>query len=275
MKTIVAATDFSPVSLNAVDYATDMACMTGANLVLFHTYALPIPFGELPAPTVNIEQLDENAKRLIEALKEKLLDRAGDRLIIHNEVRAGEVLTELVKYCSNVKPQAVVIGAESASGIERALFGGKAVSALRNMQCPLIVVPPFIKFTNIRKIGLACDLREVVDSVRVQEIKEFVDEFNAELHVLHVTDETRDTFGPQTIEESGMLQEMLGEIHPKYHFINDPVIEQGLIEFAEKNKLDLLIVIPKKHNLLSRLFHYSHSKQLVLHAHMPVMSLHE
>jgi hypothetical protein len=28
MKTIIAATDFSPISLNAVNYAADLACMT-------------------------------------------------------------------------------------------------------------------------------------------------------------------------------------------------------------------------------------------------------
>ena len=155
------------------------------------------------------------------------------------------------------------------------MFGGNTLTALKKIQCPLLVVPPFTQFSNIRKIGLACDLKDVLDSVRVREIKELVDEFRAELHVLHVSEETRDTFRPETIEESSLLQEMLDGMSPKYHFINDPVIEKGVIEFAEKNKLDLLIIIPKKHSLVSRLFRYSLSKELVLHAHMPVMSIHE
>ena len=71
------------------------------------------------------------------------------------------------------------------------------------------------------------------------------------------------------------MQEMLRRMKPKYHFINEPVIEKGIIDFAEKNNLDLLIIIPKYHGLINRIFKYSHSKQLVLHAHIPVMSLHE
>ncbi|WP_026770258.1 universal stress protein [Asinibacterium sp. OR53] len=275
MRTIIAPTDFSPVSLNAVDYAADMACMLGARLTLFHVYAIPVPVGEVPMPAFSIELLEADAEQKIEKLKEKLLARTGDRIIIHNEIKAGDVLFRLTEYCATVKPYAVVMGAETASGIERFLFGGKTTGALDRVQWPLTIVPPLTKFKNIRKIGLACDFREVIESVRVKEIRELVEEFKAELHVLHVSEEPRNAFSSETIEESGLLQEMLGEMHPKYHFIKNPVAEQGIIEFAEKNKLDLLIIIPKKHSLISKIFHYSHSKQIVLHAHIPVMAIHE
>ena len=174
-----------------------------------------------------------------------------------------------------MRPYAVVMGAESAGGFQRLLFGGKTLNAIRRLQWPLIIVPPTVRFRSIKKIGLACDMREVVESVRVQEIKELVDVFNAELHVLYVSEESSESYSAETVEESGLLQEMLGEMHPKYHFINNPVVEQGLIDFAEKRKLDLLVVIPKKHNLVDKLFQYGHSRQLVLHAHIPVMSIHE
>ena len=275
MKTIVAATDFSQVSLNAVEYAADMACMTDATLVLFHVCSIPIPISELPVAPYSVEELEKEAQAEIDQLKEELLNRTRDRIIIHSEVRSGDVISELTEYCARIKPHTVVIGAESAHGLERAMLGGKTLSALKRLQFPLLVVPPFIKFNNIRKIGLACDLREVAESVRVQEIKELVDEFKAELHVLHVIEESRDTFRPEIIEQSGFLQEMLRKMKPVYHFINEPVIEKGIINFAEENKLDLLIIIPKYHSLVNRILKYSHSKQLVLHAHIPVMSLHE
>jgi hypothetical protein len=36
MKTIIAPTDFSPVSLNAVNFAADMAVSVDSSLLLFH-----------------------------------------------------------------------------------------------------------------------------------------------------------------------------------------------------------------------------------------------
>ncbi len=51
-------------------------------------------------------------------------------------------------------------------------------------------------------------------------------------------------------------------------------IEEAIRQFSEENKLDLLIIIPKKHGLFNRLLHESHSKQMVVNTHIPVMSVH-
>jgi len=272
MKPIVAPTDFSPVSLNAVDYAADMAAMLGLDLNLVHVYAIPVPVSEVPVPVVNVRDMETEAASRIEELRDKLLTRTLGKIAIRTEVRPGNVLPEIISYCTGVKPHAVVIGAESTGAFERVFLGGKTIEALKQMEYPLIVVPPNVSFKNIRKIGFACDFREVVESVRVKEIKEIVEEFKAELHILHVTG---DEFRPQTVEESGWLQEMLGSLNPKYHFLKGPEVEKELAEFAEKNNLDLLIIIPKKHSFISRIFQHRHSKRLVLHTHVPVMAIHE
>jgi len=34
-------------------------------------------------------------------------------------------------------------------------------------------------------------------------------------------------------------------------------------------------VLPKRHGLLDKLIHKSHTKQLVLHSHVPVMAFHQ
>ncbi|WP_276504754.1 universal stress protein [Terrimonas pollutisoli] len=275
MKTIIAPTDFSANSLNAVNYAADMANMLGAHLTLFHVYTIPTSAIEVPIPTYDVETLATAADTEIQKLKETLLNRLHERVIIHTETRPGYVINELTLYADAVKPFAVVMGAETASAFERFLFGGKTIAAVKDLHWPLIIVPPTAKFTNIRKVGLACDFREVVDSVRVQDIKELVKEFSAELHILHVSDKPQEKFSAETVEESGLLQEMLGDLHPQYDFLNAPEVEKGVADFAEENKLDLLIIIPKRHSLFSKIFHHSHSKQLVLHTHIPVMSLHE
>jgi nucleotide-binding universal stress UspA family protein len=275
MKPIIAPTDFSAVSLNAVNYAADMAAMLGLHLNLLHVYAIPVAVSEVPVPVFNADELDAEARNKLEELRDKLLTRTGGRIAINTEVRAGSVLPEIIAYSAKTKPYAVVMGAETTTPVERIFFGGKTVEALKMLEWPLIVVPPGVVFRNIRKVGFACDFREVLESVRVKEIKDVVEEFKAELHVLHVSEESGDSFSPETVEESAWLQEILRDLNPKYHFINDPEIEKGLQEFAEKNGLDLLIVIPKKHSLIDKIFQHRHSKRLVLHTHVPVLAIHE
>lgn len=275
MKTIVTPTDFSAISLNAVNYAADLACVICTDLSLIHVCPIPLALSEVPVPAYSITELVADAGEQMKLLKEKIMYRTGERIKINTEVKQGDVVSGIDDYCASVNPYAVVMGTESAGVLERFLHGGKTISAMRKLSWPLIVVPPDVKFASLRKIGLACDLKKVAETIPVKEIKSLVKEFQAEFHVLHVSTESGNSFRDETVKESGWLQDILGELNPQYHFINDTDIEKAVNEFAEKNNLDLLIVIPKKHNLISKIFKHSHSKRLVLHTHVPVMAIHE
>jgi nucleotide-binding universal stress UspA family protein len=276
MKTIIAPTDFSATSLNAVNYAADMACVIGTSLSLLHVCPIPVSLSDVPSPAYSTAELVANAEEQMKTVRENILYRTKDRIKINTEVKQGDVVLGIDEYCHTINPYAVVMATESNSAFERFLFGGKTINAVRQLAWPLIVVPPGVQFTSIKKIGLACDLKNVTDTIPVKEIKDLVKEFRAELHVLHATNQADGTLTAETVEESGWLQEILAGLNPEYHFIKGAAdIEQSINDFAEKNNLDLLIVIPKKHNLISKIFQHSHAKQLVLHAHVPVMAIHE
>lgn len=278
MQTIIAPTNFSAVSINAVNYAADMACVIGARLCLMHVFPIPMAFSEVPAPANSLMQMEDEAEKDLLQLKEKVAARVGGRIDIDTEVRTGYVISEVEDYCENIHPYAVVVGAETAGAVERFLAGGRTTGAIEQLTCPVIVVPPDAKFTSIRKIGLACDLRKVVETIPFNQVKSLVHEFKAALHIIHVSEGSEAVFDPDTIAESGWLQEILGELKPKYHFIkftNEDEMEKSITDFAEKNEIDLLIVIPKKHNLLAKLFRHSHAKKLVLQTHVPVFSIHQ
>ena len=275
MKPIIAPVDFSSVSLNAANYAADMACAMNTNLVLLHVCRLPIAYTEIPVNADTVTALLKDAEDRLAELKQDISTRIKDRIAVSCDVRAGMVITEIENFCTGVKPYAVVMGTHGTGTFERLFFGSNTISAMKHLSWPLVVVPPDAKFKNIRKIGLACDLKKVVETAPVEEIKELVKQFRAELHVIHVNTQDEKIFSQETIEESGLLQEMLNELHPVYDFLNNVNIDEGLSEYAEKNGLDMLIVIPKKHGLFDKFFHKSHSKELVLHTHVPVMSVHE
>lgn len=275
MKTIVATTDFSPISLNAVDYAADMACSINTDLSVLHVCRMPMTFGEVPYPAESITLLVNDAEERMLKLKAGLEQRTNSKIKIHTEVRpSAMVVTEIEDYCESQKPYAVLMGTQGSSSFERVFFGSNTISAMKNLRWPLIVVPPEGKFTNIKKIGFACDLKKVDDSVPFEEIRSLIKDFNAELHVLHISTEDERGYSVETMIESRSLQNMLDDFHPSYHFLEDSDTEDGLEKFATKNNLDLLIVVPKRHNVIDQLFHKSHSKKLVLHTHVPVMAVH-
>lgn len=275
MKTIIIPTDYSPGATNALHYGIEMAKAVDAGILLLHVYNIPVSYSDVPLILVSVEDLKKNAEEKLAELKKEVEHITSGSLNLRTEARLGNLTDELEDICNKVRPFAVVMGNKGTTGIEKILFGSNTLGVIRHITWPVICVPPGKTFgTGIKKIGFACDFRDVVKTTPAQSIKEFVKEFNAELHVLNIDHHNRQ-FKADAREESQLLHTMLEDANPEYHFIEHKDIEDGINEFAEKNNLDVVISIPKKHKLLEGLFKTSSIKQLVFQSHIPVMCVHE
>lgn len=259
MKTILVATDFSSSALNAANYAADMALAINTDILLLH---------------VSEEDIVENAEKNISELKEQLTRKTGGKVNIKTKVSMGTFFHQALKtICKRIKPYAVVMGSQGRTSSERLLFGSESVYAMRYLMWPLITVPSGATFSYIKKIALACDFDKVVGTIPIDEIKMLVNDFNAELHILNTG--KKEIFNPEVVFESVLVMEMLADLKPNCHFITSRNTDEGIMNFAEKNYIDLLVVLPKRHGLLKKMIYRSHTQQLVLHSHVPVMALHQ
>lgn len=272
MKTILVATDFSDASKNAANYAAEMALLIGADLHLLHVFQLPFVYKEVPV-VITDEELIESSKQSIERLKEEIQIKVNYKLAITTEIIKDDFFDALVRVCKRIDPYTVVMGSQGTSAAERFFFGGHAVHTIKYLEYPLITVPPGVQFKAIKKIGFACDFDHVNETVPVEEVEWLVKEFNAELHVLNIG--KLGDYDPNLTYEARILKNKLGDLFPQYHFLAHKNIDDGILDFIEKNKIDLLVIIPKMHGIIGALLHKSHSKQLVLHSHVPVMAIHQ
>jgi len=275
MKTIIVPTDFSPIATNAMNFAADMAVNINASLMLLHVYQVPVSMTDVPVVMVSSEELRKSSEAKLQEIKKAVSHITSGKIKVYTEARLGDVSDELEDVCKHIQPFAIIMGTRGTSGVERVLFGSTTLTAIRHLKWPVIVVPPGKEYgTGIKKIGFACDFDKVVETTPIEFIKNMVKEFGAELHVLNVDHEGK-KFKPGTPEESLMLHTLLADLNPNYHFIDNADVEDGINEFVDKNNIDLLIAIPKKHKLLDGLFKKSSTKQLVTQSHVPVMCVHE
>jgi nucleotide-binding universal stress UspA family protein len=277
MKTIIVPTDFSPVAMNALRYALDMARAIDARIILLNTYQVPVSYSDAPVSpvtTISIDDIKIASEQRLADLNQEVARISGGSAKVNTEARLGNTVDTLEEMCSSLKPFAVVMGSHGSTGIERMIMGSTTLSVIRNLRHPVIVVPPGTSYKEIKKIGLACDFKDVVETIPVDYIKAIVNEFDAELYVLNVNPEG-ESYDANTPLESAWLDSLLGDIKPNYYFLQRDDIVEGINEFSEKHNLDVVIVIPKKHNLLEKIFHKSRSKELVRNAHIPIVSIHE
>lgn len=274
MKKILAPTDFSATSQNAVMYAARLADSLKIELSLVHVCTLPVASHEIAALAYNIKELLDAAEAQMALLKEKVRESLPGNTRINTVILQGDVITEIKNYCASEQPMLIVMGAETKNSFERFLIGGRTIAAIKQLLWPVLVVPRNTSFKSIKKMGLACDYKDLAETIPVEEIKNIVKQFQAELYVLHIGPDRWDDFDVAMMTEASWLRRELEEIKPIYDFVRDNNVEEGLNRFAADKRLDLLIIVPKKHSLLSRMFQYSHSRQLILHTNVLVMSIH-
>jgi hypothetical protein len=76
-------------------------------------------------------------------------------------------------------------------------------------------------------------------------------------------------------EQEAFMAELLKDFKPYYQTIVSADVTHGINWFVEKEKLDMVVVIPKKHRLTEKLFSRSQTRELVYHTHVPVLCIHE
>lgn len=270
MKTLVVATDFSGTAENAAIYAMELARTIRVKVLLLNIYQLPVSYVDITMPITNENWEEQTAKAMAE-LKNKLQQLTRETVEVTTEVRMGGFLTELRMVCQREQPYAVVMGCNGSSVAERFFFGSHAINAMKNLEWPVITVPPDTVFQGIKKIGLACDLEETAMAVPVDDIGHLVMDFNAALYVLYASKEK--VYNPEVVFASGRLGKKLEKCRPEFRFVPGDT-DQSLLDFAENENIDLLIVLPGKYRLLDAIIHKSHTRQMVLRSHIPVMAFH-
>jgi nucleotide-binding universal stress UspA family protein len=275
MKTIIVPTDFSPAAINAMNYAADMAQQIDADIILLNVYQIPVAVTDTPLALISVDELREAAERQLDDAKKGLEHISYGKLKIEAVAVLGDAMEEIQVLCEKTQPFAVIMGTMGQTALERTLFGSTTLKVIRHLTWPVISVPVGKEYgQGIRKVGLACDFKQVVETTPIAAIRIFVEQFATDLHVLNV-DHNNQQSNPEKMEQSLLLRTALEALKPQYHFIRHKDIEEGINEFAETNNLDMIITIPKKHKLLDGLFRKSSTKQLVFESHVPVMCIHE
>lgn len=263
MKTIVVPTDFSAPAENAMLYAGTLAKNSSASILLLHVYQIPVGMNDMPVLMVSAEELKNNADEGLNRAKE-LLQKNCSGVEIKTESRLGNVTDELNDVCDGVNAFAIITGKHGASGLERALFGSTSLSIIRQTKYPVIVVPHNSQKQQIRNAAMAVD--DLVESLPVEKIKELTAGLNIKLHLIHVQQSRTGT------PDLGQIER---ELNAACTNIYDDEFAHGIQTYINQNNIDLLIILPHRHNLIERLFFRTHTAELLNKISIPIMCIND
>ena len=262
MKDVIIPVDFSETSLNAARYAADMLSgKPNTHVILYHMFSDQEEAGTTGQYLDNLraELLQKGVIDNIECVKEY-----GEDLI-----------DSLGRLAYQKNAELIVMGISDKNEWRQLLMGSNTLKMAEQNVCPVMIVPPVSKYSGIKNIALTSDFKNVETTTPVNSIKAIMEMFNASLHIVNVDNEHYVSLTDEYLAERAKMQEMFTEYSPEFYFIGMNDFYDAIEQFSKDRNIDLLIVIPKNHSFINRMFSASHTKKLAFHSTVPILAAHE
>lgn len=268
MKKIIVPIDFSDTSINAARYAIEMAKkIEGSSLILYHVYS-DISFSTLTSSDSHSRQMVSEAE-----LKELRGRISGDYENISCVAEPGSFVDELATYALGNHIDMVVMGITGSSKITQVFMGTNTMNVIRNISCPVMIIPPEASFNGLKKIVFTSDFKDVARTTPFTVIKNIMDTFHPHLDILNVDSEHFVELTDEFKIEKEAMEDKLGEYKPEFSFIRAYDFLEGISTFVENRNSDAIVTVPRKHTLFNQLFVTSNTKKLAYHSKVPIIAI--
>jgi nucleotide-binding universal stress UspA family protein len=252
--------------------ACTMASRLGMNIILYH--ALPLPTGFAQGSPVGgmYDALDKNKRQIEEGLRELIKKvNKDDQISFQIVITYGPVSRGLKELEQHNDVGLVLMTSRGANGFLESLAGSNAYHVVKEMDCPVIVLPEKSNIAAMKTIALAGDYSEPTAPELLEKLIEINRAFFAHLEIIHIHDESG--MDNDEIDIARNLQKYLKDVPHSFHFKQYDDVKEGLLEFCKESKVDLLAMIPRQHSLLERLSYSSKTKKMVEDIPVPLMVL--
>ncbi|HEU4473161.1 MAG TPA: universal stress protein [Flavisolibacter sp.] len=259
--TIIVPIDFSPISLNAANFAAKMlAGQYEAALVLYHVYK------EAGQEAIVRQELRE--------VKDSLLDENVVKIETVAE-QSDDFIESLDRKVRHLDASLVVMAITEKSKLEQAISGSNSLRMIERNLCPVLVIPHDARFNTIRNVALASDFKDVEHSIPLVPVKKVLNLFRPNLHIVNINSEIYVSLNQQYIEQRTRMLEMFEEFRPEFYFITTFDFHETLRQFIADKQIDMVLTFPRSHSFINNLIKGNNTKKLVLESAVPVLAAHE
>jgi hypothetical protein len=221
---------------------------------------------------VDLETYKSISETGLTAFAEDISYACDSTIVIEQLCNLNTLVNGISEAITTTGAALVVMGITGGNALEENLIGSNTVDVAKAITVPMIIVPPNAAFKTIEEITLAVDLKKVATTTPVAPLKKLLDTIQAQFFVLHVNDGEDDA---DKDEQMVTLNSLLQGYNPQYFFVNNISFIDGINDFVDSKKVDLLVTIPKKHGWFETIFKRSHTKLLAFHSHVPLMVVHD
>ncbi|MCH8553996.1 MAG: universal stress protein [Schleiferiaceae bacterium] len=269
---ILIPTDFSPQADFALILAKKLAEKVPVSVELHHIIPCKTEARLTTSGTVEVEE--DAVQGYLQARAEaaekgfKMYDLSNFEAA-NTSISFGPIASSIIAKAKMEGFDLIVMGTKGAFGLKELISGSETQQVVRGCNIPVLSLMCDRSDLQIDNILL---LHKVTDkAARIPKaIKEIAKGFDATLHLMH-------NEKPEDAASEGDLNKFLSEQGMdkiKTHTYGGGITERKVLEFDQKQPMDMIVVATEGRSALSQIFRPDVAEKLVNHMHKPIITFH-
>ncbi len=275
---ILVPVDFSASARSAYIYAREVAKVFNCLVEVVHAYRLP--YG---GNTVSSLMSDAGKVKAIKLLLDdfiKDVPAEEERSILTKvevvmNVQEGDPVPVINKESRNGDVFLTIMGTTGKHLLGDYILGSVASSVAQKAGSPVLLIPEGVSYRHFDNILYASNF-ESAQPEMITEITNFANLFRAAIHFIHIKEASEN--GAFTKTQKEIYNQLFGAEELAFAFHMESVeansIVNGLNDYADKNQIDLIVLVNKNRGFLDALMGESVSKNMALNIRHPLMVFH-
>ena len=276
MKKILFPTDFSETATNAFVHALEFAKIVNGELVLLHTFELPVYDNQFFPENYNVlfDSIQLSEFDMFKDEIPKLHAIADERNLNHikmsHRLMDGSLLYNIKEAIKEEKIDFIVMGTSGATGWEAFFLGTNTGNILTAVDVPVLSVPLEAKFKKIETIGFTTRYRDK-DKKALKDVLKIAKKTNAAIKCLYVKTNDSDVSASTIMEwEEEFVTEPI-----QFSIIPSDDVQDTILDFILFKDIDVLAMLTYKRNFFVELFKPSLTQKFSNRLDIPILAMHE
>jgi nucleotide-binding universal stress UspA family protein len=276
MKKILFPTDFSDAANNAFVHALEFAKIVNGELVLLHTFELPMYDNQFFPENYNV-LFDSLQLSQFDMFKDEIskLHSIAEKLNLNHikmshRLMDGTLLFNIKKAIEEEKIDFIVMGTSGVTGWEAFFLGTNTGAVLTAVDMPVLSVPVDSEFRKIETIGFTTRYRSK-DKKALRDVLKIAKKTKATVKCLYVKTNDSDV-SASTIKE---WEEEFADEPILFSIIPSDDVQDTILDFVLFKDIDVLAMLTYKRNFFVELFKPSLTQKFSNRLGIPVLAMHE
>ncbi len=273
MRNILALTDFSTCSRNAIQYAVNfLKNETCCFYVMYVHKSGSFTLDDLmSSATANVyDSVIKAEKARLHRLKVELDEASEAQHEFHAIIDYNSFIDAIHRTIEEKNIDLLVAGFNGVSNAAEILFGSHTLSIIRRINCNTLVVPEDVTFQQPKTMLIPLDTKDDIQSEAFDKILTVARHRNIHIHVLRVYEKG---FSGNRYDESFLLKNCK-ELNYTYNVIENVPLDYAKSCYVQMHNIDTIGLIVQKESVFDRLFKHSSTTAISKTLKRPLLVVH-